>query len=220
MKKRVLLSIVFVVVIAAGAFCYRYQSSFGHASGLVNVTGDASQVVLPVQTVMNGPTPEMISQEQIRVAAEDQAAIEEANRAAEAQALADQAKAAEDEKIAKAASAAKAAALAIKLPQTGYCYRWPVYIKKYLNNDPLPDAKNIDGNIVCDVLKNGHKDHPSISSKNPKGHNGGACLDYDEDPSILPCYPVWMYGKMLDNFLDNNTPELIKAHGGNLRFKK
>ncbi|MFZ2125835.1 MAG: hypothetical protein WA087_01300 [Candidatus Saccharimonadales bacterium] len=157
-------------------------------------------------------------EEKARLAAEvEKAAAIEAERVAEAKRIAD-AKAAAD---ATAKAKAKAAAVSTNPTQGGYCFIFPAYIRPYLSSGSLPDSATVDGHKhVCNKLDDGGKDKPSkkASEENKKGHGGGACYDWDETPSINACYPVKVYGNLLNNFLKNNPPESVKKHG--LIFKK
>lgn len=137
-------------------------------------------------------------------------AEEETNRAIEAKKAAD----------AKALAAAKAKAAA-NPSQDGYCFVFPAYIRPHLATGSMPDDATVNGHKhVCNKLDDGGKDKPSKSASdvNKKGHDAGACYDWDERPNIKACYPVSVYGKLLNNFLKNNPPESVAKHG--LKFKK
>jgi len=154
--------------------------------------------------------------EDARLAAEEAKRIaDEAEKAAEAKRIAD-AKAIADAKVAAEAAKAKTT-----LKTTGYCIKIPAHLQKYLSTSTPPDSGKLNGQRVCKNLADGKKDKPSTSGQNPKGHNGGCCLDWDEIPNANCCYPVGsVYEPILNNFFKNNTPELLEERDGKLKFKK
>lgn len=87
------------------------------------------------------------------------------------------------------------------------CMVFPASVNAMLrkkNPGPSPDGGKEDGKLVCHVIADGKKDKPGKSKQNPKGHNGGACIDPDErpKPSDEVCYPVEAYGKILNKYLE------------------
>ncbi|NTW61569.1 hypothetical protein HGB24_02700 [Candidatus Saccharibacteria bacterium] len=122
--------------------------------------------------------------------------------------------------VAEAVSKPKAVAVSSSGPlvQRGFCYVFPAYLRPYLSRDPLPDGADYKGHSgVCHVIADGKKDHPGKSGKNHKGHNGGACRDWDEVPNIHACYTD-QYWPELNNFVKNNPLDSIKKKG--LVFEK
>jgi|GEM_PF-4148359 hypothetical protein len=208
-------------------------------SGLVSVVQgaketarlEAERIAVQAQEVENARLAAIKAEEEekARLAAEEAArlaAIEAEKKAAEEKRIADEKAAAEAKAIADAKAAAdatakaKAAAVAAKPAQDGYCFVFPAYIRPYLSSGSLPDSATVNGHKhVCNKLDDNGKDKPSknASEENKKGHGGGACYDWDETPNIKACYPVKVYGSLLNNFLKNNPPESV-SHG--LKFKK
>lgn len=236
---KVALQITAIIVLTIIAIAWSITHNTRSQNNALKVIGNADAVsfmpqvdpgniqIIPSYEEMINAKLEQEARQKMEEEIDRQLAEAEAIRLAEIEAkrIADEEaakKAEEARKVAEAKAAAAAKAKAAANPsQGGYCFVFPAYIQPYLATGSMPDDATVNGHKhVCNKLKDGGKDKPSknASDVNKKGHDGGACYDWDEVPNIKACYPVSVYGKLLNNFLKNNPPESVAKHG--LKFKK